>query len=113
MLIETPKAAKRRETVTTIDSKPRCAWKERAYPVPNHGARGFRWKAAALRGISRWIQGRRRPEPATIVVPALYNRFPAETVALGWLNEIDSLHSIRHRMIAVAKRTGWDVFTFH
>jgi len=66
-----------------------------------------------LRGISRWIQGRRRPEPATIVVPALYNRLPAETVALGWLNEIDSLHSIRHRMIAVAKRTGWDVFTFH
>jgi hypothetical protein len=113
MLIETPKAAKQRDPVKTSESKPRCAWKERTYPVPNHGARGFRWKASALRGLHRWIQGRRRPEPATIMVPALYNRLPAETFALGWLNEIDSLQSIRHRMIATAKKTGWDVFTFH
>jgi hypothetical protein len=47
------------------------------------------------------------------MVPALYNRLPAETVALGWLNEIDALHSIRHRMAAVARLKGWDVFTFH
>lgn len=32
---------------------------------------------------------------------------------MGWLNEIDALNAIRHRIIAVTKKTGWDVFTFH
>ncbi len=47
------------------------------------------------------------------MVPALYNRLPAETVAMGWLNEIDALGAIRHRMSSAARKTGWDVFTFH
>lgn len=51
--------------------------------------------------------------PVTIVVPALYNFLPAESVAMGWLNEIDALGTIRHRMICASKITAWDVFTFH
>jgi hypothetical protein len=47
------------------------------------------------------------------MVPALYNFMPAENLALGWLNEIDALVTIRQRMICAAKLTGWDVFTFH
>jgi hypothetical protein len=47
------------------------------------------------------------------MVPALYNFMPAETLAMGWLNEIDALATIRHRMMAASKITGWDVFTFH
>jgi hypothetical protein len=38
---------------------------------------------------------------------------PAEALALGWLNEIDVLGTIRHRMTDTTKITGWDVFTFH
>ena len=38
---------------------------------------------------------------------------PAEGIALGWLNEIDALLAIRHKISAAAKLTGWDVFTFH
>jgi hypothetical protein len=47
------------------------------------------------------------------MVPALFNFLPAETLALGWLNEIDALVSIRHRMGCAAQITGWDVLTFH
>ena len=47
------------------------------------------------------------------MVPALYNFMPAESLAMGWLNEIDALVTIRQRMICAAKITGWDVFTFH
>jgi hypothetical protein len=47
------------------------------------------------------------------MVPALYNFMPAEGFAMGWLNEIDALVTIRQRMICAAKLTGWDVFTFH
>ena len=32
---------------------------------------------------------------------------------MGWLNEIDALHSIRQRIVAAARKTGWDVYTFH
>lgn len=32
---------------------------------------------------------------------------------MGWLNEIDTLVTIRQRIICAAKLTGWDVFTFH
>jgi hypothetical protein len=32
---------------------------------------------------------------------------------MGWLNEIDALATIRHRMNCAEKITGWDVFTFH
>jgi hypothetical protein len=38
---------------------------------------------------------------------------PAEALASGWLNEIDALGTIRHRIQAAAKFTGWDVFSFH
>ena len=113
MLIDIHKQAKHGVAVTTTESKPRCAWKEKTYPVPNPSRSGFRWKASALRGLHRWTQGAHTPHPAIIMVPALYNRLPAETVAMGWLNEIDALHAIRHRMIAAARKTGWDVFTFH
>jgi hypothetical protein len=47
------------------------------------------------------------------MVPALFNFMPAESLAMGWLNEIDALTTIRQRMICAAKITGWDVFTFH
>src|SRR5437867_3513633 len=97
-----------------MDKKPRCAWKNRAYLVPNVGPRGFRWKASVVRALRRCSsQDKRTSGPSTIVVPALYNRLPAETVAMGWLNEIDALHTIRPRMMAVSAKTGWDVFTFH
>lgn len=96
-----------------IETKPGFAWKERTYPVPNSGPRRFRWKASAGCGLHRWSPGKHIPPPSTVIVPALYNRLPAETVAMGWLNEIDALHTIRQRMIAAARKTGWDVFTFH
>ena len=102
-----------RQFVATSTTKPRCAWKKRIYPVPKVSPGGFRWKASALRRLYRWSHGTRTPKPTTIVVPALYNRFPGETIALGWLNEIDALATIRHRMAAAARKTGWDVFTFH
>jgi len=47
------------------------------------------------------------------MVPPLYNFMPAESVAMGWLNEIDALGTIRQRMICAANITGWDIFTFH
>jgi hypothetical protein len=90
----------------------RYAWKQQTYVVPDPSRKGFQWKASALRGLQRFnkveVKG-----PVTVVVPALYNFMPAEAVALGWLNEIDALGSIRHRIADVAKLTGWDVFTFH
>jgi hypothetical protein len=89
------------------------AWKARTYPVPVPTKSAFRWKASALRGLNRWNNGTRQATPVTIMVPALYNFMPAENVALGWLNEIDALVTIRQRMICAAKITGWDVFTFH
>ncbi len=88
-------------------------WKRQNYSVPEPGRRGFRWKASALRTLRHWSPRFRKPQPALIVVPALFNRLPAETFAMGWLNEIDALHSIRQRIGAVAKKTGWDVLTFH
>lgn len=99
--------------MTRVSAKPRCAWKDRIYPVPKASKSGFRWKASALRGLNRWTHGERALRPAIVVVPALYNRLPAETVAMGWLNEIDALHLIRQRLTTVARKTGWDVFTFH
>jgi hypothetical protein len=89
------------------------AWKARTYPVPTPSRSGFRWKASALRGLDRFAHGTASTHPATIMVPALYNFMPAETLAMGWLNEIDALATIRHRIMAASKITGWDVFTFH
>jgi hypothetical protein len=89
------------------------AWKPRAYPVPTASSRGYRWKASMLRNLRGFNNTAVTSHPATIMVPALYNCMPAECVALGWLNEIDTLVSIRHQMTAAAKITGWDVFTFH
>ena len=93
--------------------KPSQAWKTRTYPVPMPSRSGFRWKASALRKLQRWTNGTISSNPVTIMVPALYNFMPGENLALGWLNEIDALTTIRQRMICAAKITGWDVFTFH
>src|SRR5262249_8169734 len=71
------------------------------------------WKASALRSLHRFGNGRAPALPATIMVPSLYNFMPGECVAMGWLNEIEALVTIRQRMICAAKITGWDVFTFH
>src|SRR6266852_583042 len=88
-------------------------WKTRTYPVPAPSRQGFRWKATALRRLHRFSNGTGPVRPATIMVPALFNFMPAESLAMGWLNEIDALVAIRQRMICAAKITGWDVFTFH
>ncbi len=93
--------------------KPDQAWKTRAYPVPAPSRSGFRWKASALRKLQRWKIGAAAARPVTVMVPALYNALPAESLAMGWLNEIDALVTIRQRMVCAAKLTGWDVFTFH
>ena len=90
-----------------------AAWKKQSYPVPTPGHRAFRWKASALRTVQHWSAGPRRRQPALIVVPALFNLLPAETFAMGWLNEIDALRSIRQRLMSAARKTGWDVYTFH
>ena len=66
-----------------------------------------------LRNLRGWNGTAVTSHPATIMVPALYNLMPAECIALGWLNEIDTLVSIRQRITAAARITGWDVFTFH
>ena len=93
--------------------KPDQAWKRRTYPVPTPSRKGFRWKASALRRLHRFDNGSGSARPATIMVPPLYNFMPAESVAMGWLNEIDALGTIRQRMICAANITGWDIFTFH
>jgi hypothetical protein len=93
--------------------KPDQAWKTRTYPVPTPSRQGFRWKASALRRLHRFSNGVGPTRPATIMVPALFNFMPAESLAMGWLNEIDALVAIRQRMVCAAKITGWDVFTFH
>jgi hypothetical protein len=93
--------------------KPQLAWKPRSYPVPVPTRSGLRWKASMLRTLHRWNGSAVSAHPATIMVPALYNVMPAESVALGWLNEIDALVRMRSRMNAASRITGWDVFTFH
>jgi hypothetical protein len=95
------------------EHKPEQAWKPRAYPVPRATRRGFRLKASMLRTLQGWNGIAVSSYPATIMVPALYNFMPAECVAEGWLNEIETLVSIRQRIACAAKITGWDVFTFH
>ena len=75
--------------------------------------RGFQWKASALRSLQPWMSRSATVHPVTVMVPALYNFLPAEVVAMGWLNEIDALGTIRQRMNCASKVTGWDVFTFH
>src|SRR5262249_26060941 len=97
----------------TITAKRDFAWKERTYPVPSPGPQAFRWKASAMRRLHRWSSAKRTTTPPTIVVPALYNRLPGETVALGWLNEIQALQTIRQRILGASRKTGWDVYTFH
>jgi len=89
------------------------AWKERTYIVPRPSRKGFQWKASALRTLQRLHKSRISGRPVTIVVPALFNLMPAEALALGWLNEIDALGMIRHRIADASNVTGWDVFTFH
>ncbi len=98
---------------TSVDAKARLVWKTKVYPVPSPSRSGFRWKASALRNLPRWAGGAAAPYPVTIMVPALYNFMPAESLAMGWLNEIDALVTIRQRMVGAAKLTGWDIFTFH
>jgi len=89
------------------------AWKERTYVVPRASRNGFRWKASALRTLQRLNKSHISGRPVTIIVPALFNLMPAENLALGWLNEIDALGTIRHRIADASNVTGWDVFTFH
>ena len=91
----------------------RQAWTTRTYPVPMPTRRGLRWKVCWLRALDRWQGTAAFARPATIMVPALHSLMPAENVALGWLNEIDALATIRHRMATATAITGWDVFTFH
>jgi hypothetical protein len=95
------------------DDKQERVWKSRTYPVPSPSRRTFRYKAAALRITQRFSIRRSASDPATLMVPPLYNFMPAENLALGWMNEIDALALIRQRTISAAKITGWDVFTFH
>jgi len=92
---------------------PCSVWKEKTFRPPKATKRGFRWKASTLRALRRWSHPVTPVEPVTIIVPALYSVRPGEALAMGWLNEIDTLTTIRQRMIAAAKATGWDVFTFH
>lgn len=113
MLVSGPKYDGNRHSGMPFQPKSRYAWKTRAYPVPTPSRSAFRLKASALRGLPRWMGGASVLYPVTIAVPALYNFLPAESVAMGWLNEIDALTTIRQRIICVAKLTGWDVFTFH
>ena len=89
------------------------AWKERTYVVPNPSRTGYQLKASALHKLQRLDRRPQTVKPVTVVVPALYNFMPAEVLALGWLNEIDSLAAIRQRIMLVSKLIGWDVFTFH
>lgn len=97
----------------SIKQKSQSIWKARTYPAPLPSRRAFRWKAFALRKLHRWTTLSAPLSPVTIMVPAVYNFFPAESVAMGWLNEIDALAPIRQRMVCASKLTGWDVFTFH
>jgi len=89
------------------------AWRPQAYPVPMPSKSGVRWKASLLRMLHRWHRTSVSAHPVTIMVPALHNLMPAESVALGWLTEIDALVAMRQRMNCAAGITGWDVFTFH
>jgi hypothetical protein len=89
------------------------AWKPQAYPVPAPSRSKVRWKASLLRTLNRWNKATVSGRPATIMVPALYNFMPAESVAMGWLNEIDAMLTLRQRMACATRITGWDVFTFH
>src|SRR3972149_3190376 len=113
MLVGGYKHGENRGSSTSIEAKARPIWKTKVYPVPSSSRSAFRWKASALRNLPRWAGGAAAVQPVTIMVPALYNFMPAESLAMGWLNEIDALVTIRQRMIGAAKLTGWDVFTFH
>ncbi len=113
MSIDGYKHGKHGASAVATPAKLDCAWKTRTYKVPTASRRGFRWKASALRRLQPWIGGATPVKPVTIVVPALYCVLPAETVAMGWLNEIDALGAIHQRMGSAEKITGWDVFTFH
>jgi hypothetical protein len=113
MLVGTEKQSDTKRSVTSPRENPRYAWKERTYVVPSSSRKGFQWKASALRSIQRLSKTTVTGNPVAVVVPALYSFMPAEAVALGWLNEIDALGTIRHRIIDSTKLTGWDVFTFH
>lgn len=113
MLVSDQKRDSDGHPVVPLPAKSHCAWKTRAYPVPTPTRSGFRWKASALRGLPRWMGGCSIASPATVIVPALYNFLPGESIAMGWFNEIDALTTIRQRIIHSSKLTGWDVFTFH
>lgn len=89
------------------------AWKPQAYSVPMASARQYQLKAAALCKLQQFNKTQITGCPVTIVVPAIFNFYPAESIALGWLNEIDALGAIRNRIVQTRKLTGWDVFTFH
>src|SRR5258706_5105630 len=99
--------------MSTSAQKREQSWKPQTYPVPTPSKSGVRWKASVLRTLHRWHGTTVSAYPATIMVPALHNLMPAESVALGWLTEIDALVAMRQRMNGAARITGWDAFTFH
>lgn len=113
MRVEGYKPDEQRHSHASLGANQRYAWKERTYVVPTPSRKGFQWKVSALLSLQRLDRRSRTAQPVTIVVPALYNCMPAEFLALGWLNEIDVLATIRHRIMETAKLIGWDVFTFH
>lgn len=113
MKIESFKQSEHGNSVQPLAVNRRYAWKERTYVVPTPSRKSFQLKASALSGLQRLDRRLQSRRQVTVVVPALYNIMPAEVLALGWLNEIDSLATIRHRIMIAAKLTGWDVFTFH
>jgi len=112
MLTGTNEHPEGKRSEAELGDNQRYAWKERSYCVPAPSRKGFQWKASALRSLQRFNKTEVKG-PVTVVSPALYNFMPAEALALGWLNEIDALGTIRQRIAAATKLTGWDVFTFH
>ena len=113
MRVEGYKQGEHRHSQLSLGANQRYAWKERTYVVPTPSRKGFQWKASALSSLQRLDRRSQAGQPVTIVVPALYHCMPAEVLALGWLNEIDALATIRHRIMLAAKLIGWDAFTFH
>jgi len=89
MLVGGYKEVNHGASTKSLDEKLQLAWKTRAYPVPMLPAVDS-MEASALRGMQRWMNGEAITRPVTVVVPALYNYLPGESIAMGWLNEIDA-----------------------
>lgn len=102
-----------KDSLGRMSNHQRYTWKTRAYPVSSSGRRGFQWRAATLRSLEAITRRPSLANPATIVVPALWNLTPGEGVAAGWFRELEALRPLRMRIVQASRHTGWDVFTFH